>query len=86
MTTTPIDKARDLAKASVATREHGLGETEFHHIETLPEGAYFTDNRHRTEEDWIHFVEVSNKHYVGGSRYISVHPESGEVRSCMIGE
>ena len=86
MTTTPIDKARDLAKAYVATRENSLCESEFHHIESLPEGGYFVNNRHRTEEDWIHFVEVSNKLYVGGSTYISVHPESGEVRSCVIGE
>lgn len=65
--------------------EEDLGDLEFHHKETLPEGGYAMDNRHREEDGWFHFA-TTYSYRLGATTYISVKPESGEVRSSTIGE
>ena len=62
---------------------------EFHHVETLPEGGiyYNMDDAHRSEEGWYHFYKFDPVNLrLGGTTYLSVHLESGEIRSAVIGE
>ena len=87
MTGSQIDKAHDLAiQYAKQWWKEAPGDLEFHHLDTLPEGGYNApDDRHHTEQGWYHFAAVySNR--IGSTTYLSVHPESGEVRSAVIGE
>lgn len=55
---------------------------------SLPEGGYsVTDNRHRTDDDWCHYYSWDPMNpCIGSTLYYSIHPESGEIRSAVIGE
>ena len=87
MTASQIDKARDLASSHMSRRDEGDPESlEFQHVNTLPEGGYnVPDDRHRTEPGWFHFA-IIQPNRLGSTTYLSVKPESDEVRSSVIGE
>lgn len=86
MDTSQIEQAHGLA-VEYATHKwkDAPGDLVFEPVESLPEGGYAPDDRHRTEGGWFHFAAVySNR--IGSTTYLSVHLESGEIRSAVIGE